>query len=329
MDLPTHAPESVNQSLACGSAVLSLRPTFRNSPALRSFCARPRCPHSLHRSPTLLAHHPLYHAPPPSSQVFAALSAAASASAAAPRAVLFVKHVSGASDRLFAELKQRSDPKSDLYLDWLSQDQVGGILLPHPDHLATVLTIAAEFGAHAANGGVDVIGTGDKVVVTFPGVAAVPAAFLAKAAASGALDVAPSTNTNADASFHTSFDISMPPRHKAKPRQQAETSKGLRRADGAQASTADPQACLANIMGVDGACVRAAYGLTGTAAGKLAAGQAFVVNQPFSQRCVWLRCVVWCCLVLLLLLLLLVLILRVHMQLLVLILLVHMQLLRW
>ena len=227
----------------------------------------------------------------PSPQVFAAVFAAVSAAAstAAPRAVLFVKHVSGASDRLFAELKQRSDPKSDLYLDWLSQDQVGGILQPHPEHLATVLTIAAEFGAHAANGGVDVIGTGDKVVVNFPGVAAVPAAFLAKAAASGALDVAPSTNTNADASFHTSFDVSMPPRLTAKPRRQAETSKGLRRADSAQAtssSTIDPQACLANIMGVDGACVRAAYGLTGTAAGKLAAGQAFVVNQPFSQRCV-------------------------------------------
>lgn len=188
-----------------------------------------------------------------------------------PRAVLFVKHVDGAAGQLKRELERRSDPESPDYLNWLSADEVHSLLRPRPDHLATVLRLAADHGVSTDE--VEVLGQGDKVVVHFPGAKAVPTSFLADVTASGVLDIVPSTSAAA------AFNVSMPPsrRGRVRPGTPSTQPKGLRSA------LADPQTCLSNIEGVTGSCIRTAYGLTSTASGALTAGQAFVVNQAFSQ----------------------------------------------
>ena len=178
--------------------------------------------------------------------------------AAAERAVVYVRHPEGAADRLLHELSLRSDPASELYLQWLSKDEVASILSPEPAHLAVLDELARRHAATATT----VVG-GDKLVVDF-GTAAVPPSFLAAAVASGA----------ADGSSRSSFRL-------------ARASPVPRRRSGNATTDTDswpgPQTCLSSLDGVTPTCLRKAYGLDSHAMAATGGGggQAFAVDSTF------------------------------------------------
>ena len=106
----------------------------------------------------------------------ASRAAAVASATTTSSAVLFVKHPETGKARLLAELEQRSDPDSPMFLSWLSKDEVEALLMPAPAHLAEAFALAARHGASRA-----ALAGADKIVATFDG--DVPRAFLDEARA--------------------------------------------------------------------------------------------------------------------------------------------------
>lgn len=182
--------------------------------------------------------------------------------ASADRAVLYVKHTEGSMEALLKELSVRSDPSKPEFLSWLSQAQVAAILQPHPDHLLAVSSLLARHGAS----NVTYVGSGDKIIAEFP--SEVPATFLKAAEESNALDYISSLGPSPFYPF------------KLRSSRFSESAEKQQQQEQQEQPAADPQKCLSDINGVDGACLRTAYGLTGGATDRTH-GQAFIVNQGY------------------------------------------------
>ena len=179
--------------------------------------------------------------------------------ASADRAVLYVKHREGAPEQLKAELAERSDPKSPLFLSWLSKSEVQAILTPRRASLEFAQSVAARHGASLTEL------LGDKLVCKFTG--GVPAAFSAE------VEGAPQ---HFDGGAFALADTS------SKVRARTPLTRTPLNLRGTNAAAVGPQACLASMNGVTPTCIRAAYGLDGPAASS-SPGQAFIVNQPFLE----------------------------------------------
>lgn len=180
------------------------------------------------------------------------------------RTVVFLQQNTLGVQEMFSELKDRSNPESVNYLNWLSKNEVEDLLRPEAKHIESVLNLAKKSKADEIN----MLGGQKMEVFHLSKISHIN--FVKNVQETDGVDFV-STKTS------RSFEISHASIRRARngvPKNETLNIVG------------DPQSCLGSLLGVTPTCLRSAYGLNNSSRVKekkeQEGGQAFIVNEAFS-----------------------------------------------